>query len=495
MNVILCIGLVVVVASCVAAAQQMLNGEDAENSLVVPIVIGLAVGIINYFSPMAATWLTVLFVVVMAILFAGLAYEWRKNGATLREMVPFLILSLLFYLVMKTAASTVALGMPEIAELMMVLPKIILVLIVAFFFVDYLFFGINHRDDWDIDEKYIKGSIILIVLAAIAIIATLFVGAFGDEEASYAASETNYHYYNDEVRCDSDPNNNYNFGPNPYVEGKDANYYAEDFAERRDKDPALLSATALTLDAVTGSDYIGQILYEGYNKKLDVLQKTNAATIVLTDEENTKIFNSTNQAIDEMLASATSVELVKEENIRDQLYMNGYTVNGIPQVVIYETDVTSDWCLVYTFRIKTSTVRVAFRIPCGYQWTNPTEVLNITTASDRSGGGGYTPSPQPSPTPTPKKDPTQDPVYQGNADIGGGKNKESDGTGEYQETKPSKESGSNADSGSSSSSGGSSSSGNSSGSEPATDPITPHSDSHDTGGASAGDNNGEFSMD
>lgn len=119
------------------------------------------------------------------------------------------------------------------------------------------------------------------------------------------------------------------------------------------------------------------------------------------------------------------------------------------------------------------------------------------------GGGGGSDDPDPptptQPTPTEKKyvkDPSKDPVYQGNADIGGGKNKDSDGTGNYQPEKPEWQSNDHSENSGGSSSGG----GNSShydhednATPPPTDPIPVHEDSHDATDHNAGNGNGEFS--
>ena len=106
---------------------------------------------------------------------------------------------------------------------------------------------------------------------------------------------------------------------------------------------------------------------------------------------------------------------------------------------------------------------------------------------------------QPTTTRAPRKEPLKDPVFQGNANIGGGRNKPSDGAGTYQPTaarppetttqrvvpttrptttSPQVEPGVNLDNAT----------------PPTTQYIPPHTDSHDVPGNNAGNSNGEFAM-
>lgn len=105
----------------------------------------------------------------------------------------------------------------------------------------------------------------------------------------------------------------------------------------------------------------------------------------------------------------------------------------------------------------------------------------------------------PTTTRAPRKEPLKDPVFQGNANIGGGRNKPSDGAGTYQPTaarppetttqrvvpttrptttSPPPEPGVNLDNAT----------------PPTTQVIPTHTDSHDVPGNNAGNNNGEFAM-
>lgn len=66
----------------------------------------------------------------------------------------------------------------------------------------------------------------------------------------------------------------------------------------------------------------------------------------------------------------------------------------------------------------------------------PTPTPTTTTTPDPTPTITTTPDPTPTPTPDPKKDPSQDPVNNGNADTGGGQNQPDDGAGPFQPTDP-----------------------------------------------------------
>lgn len=125
--------------------------------------------------------------------------------------------------------------------------------------------------------------------------------------------------------------------------------------------------------------------------------------------------------------------------------------------------------------------------------TLPDITLPVITTRPR------TTSPPPTTTRAPRKEPLKDPVFQGNANVGGGMNKPSDGAGTYQPTaarppetttqrvvpttrptttSPPPEPGVNLDNAT----------------PPTTQVIPTHTDSHDVPGNNVGNNNGEFAM-
>lgn len=142
-----------------------------------------------------------------------------------------------------------------------------------------------------------------------------------------------------------------------------------------------------------------------------------------------------------------------------------------------------------TTRPKPSTTRPNITLPT---FTLPDITLPVITTRPRTT--------QPTTTRAPRKEPLKDPVFQGNANIGGGRNKPSDGAGTYQPTaarppetttqrvvpttrpttspQPQVEPGVNLDNAT----------------PPTTQVIPTHTDSHDVPGNNAGNNNGEFAM-
>jgi len=105
-------------------------------------------------------------------------------------------------------------------------------------------------------------------------------------------------------------------------------------------------------------------------------------------------------------------------DLDDQMYMNPYTVDSVPDVVVMTTTDHSGYFLTYTFVIKDNMFKVSYRIDCGYQPTNVQEVMHIvpddTPRQQRSDPMPEpvvepTPVPRPEPTPEPKPEPTPAP--------------------------------------------------------------------------------------
>ena len=99
---ILSVILALAVAVAIVFAKRILNGEDAvaDNSYVVKAcVIGVIVGVINYMSPglEELAWLSYIFLPIMLLLYVWLAYWWKEEGSEWTEMIPFVVLVILFY--------------------------------------------------------------------------------------------------------------------------------------------------------------------------------------------------------------------------------------------------------------------------------------------------------------------------------------------------------------------------------------------------------------
>lgn len=221
------------------------------------------------------------------------------------------------------------------------------------------------------------------------------------------------HFYNDDVQG-GEVEDDFDFGPNPWKEGEDVYYYVSDFEARRAKDPALLAATMVALDGTLGTDFIGEVLYEGYDERLNMLERADAAARVLAADP--ELFARSNEAVNKLFASASKVELKKLTGLEDQLYMYNATISGIPGIVSYVSDFDEGWCLVWTFQIKdgsNTTQEIAFHIPCGYQWTNGAEKINVVPEKkpDKVTQPGKDPTPTPTPEPEPEPEPDPKPKY------------------------------------------------------------------------------------
>ena len=164
------------------------------------------------------------------------------------------------------------------------------------------------------------------------------------------------------------------------------------------------------MDGTLGTDYIGQILYFGYDQKLGVLARADAATRALMADQS--LACRTADVVYFRLASADEIRLVELTDIKDQVFMDPYTIDGVPSIVLFESDQGTAHCLEFIWHVKGSsetTVKIDYRIACGYQWTNGAEKLGVTPEPMPSPEPTPTPTPTPEPTPTPTPTPTPDP--------------------------------------------------------------------------------------
>ena len=190
------------------------------------------------------------------------------------------------------------------------------------------------------------------------------------------------HFYNDDVQGGSTKNDR-NFGPNPWNEGMSADYYVVDMQDRYHEDPVLLAAILLSYDCAFGTDYAGEVLYSGYDEKISKLDLANAvAETLCTDEE---LFNKAVSVVDARQGEA-KIRLKKLDNLTDQMYMEPYTMIDRPELVIYETNAKTSWCLVCTYTLKNGKeVEIIYRIPCGYQPCNVAEKFGVTPSKPNKG--------------------------------------------------------------------------------------------------------------
>ena len=405
------------------------------------IVIALITWSIHYFTPETKSVpLLICFYIVALALMVYLMYWWR--GKTIREGIPFVLLAVII-------SDTLLRGSMPImvygyitrslfwATVLNVLPKIVLAICIGYFIVSA--FYRRYWDNLDVEdtEKANLDRILAILVAIITAIIVIVLLAFGVKTYANASDDGSkateapvdladeqteepqyswYGFYNLSLLQDEDPSNDYNFGPNPYVEGKDVSYYVDDFKTHISEDPALGAAVMAYFDSILGTRYMG-VFYDECNEKWD-------AAINYAKEkfmEDQKLYYDTITAFFEFLDSAVEVKVQWGKGIEDQMYQNPYTVNGIPDVITLKTDEHEGWFLVFYYEIKGNRITVPYRINCGYQPCNVERVMDIKPLPEKPvpSVAPNTPTPKPqdpapkSNTPTPKpKAPTNTPKPQ-----------------------------------------------------------------------------------
>ncbi|MBQ3292778.1 hypothetical protein IJG93_00505 [Candidatus Saccharibacteria bacterium] len=211
-----------------------------------------------------------------------------------------------------------------------------------------------------------------------------------------------WHYYNTDLQDDGVILNDYNFGPNPVLGSPEAlgNFAKildkkglkdtitmeevagevdpkeidKDFRERMRKDPALGAADMAWADSILGTRYLG-MFYSEAKEKWDVAMN-DAKEHFISDKDD---YYKTLDAFEKYLDSATKVEIKKQKSgLNDQMYMNPFTKDEVPDIIVMESADHAGWFLVYTFTIKeTATKEIKFRLDCGYQPTNVAEIMKV----------------------------------------------------------------------------------------------------------------------
>ena len=188
-----------------------------------------------------------------------------------------------------------------------------------------------------------------------------------------ASMEPQWHYFNLDLQGDGIEGNEYNFGCMP-----DCSVTPEAmdvaFRNRLNQDPALGAADMAWFDANLGTRYLG-VFYDECDEEWDrAINKAKTDWIASPDD-----YFETLDAFFEFLNSAVSVGIREQKDLEDQMYMNPFTRDHVPDVIVMETDEHEGTFLVYTFVIKeTKKIEVAYRIECGFQPTNVAEVMKIT---------------------------------------------------------------------------------------------------------------------
>lgn len=394
--------LAVVIAALVVTAKRLVVGDEEfselglSNKYAVAVVIGLIAGSINYFSGLLGESIFVapIFMVAMIGLTIWLVKWWIKDGGRWVEMIPFVILVVLFCLIMKAPAYAFSsvVGVPFVSSLINLVPLFTAIIAVFMMVYDYLKFLYLEIDDTDSQRKTHKGlGWLAVAIMALLLTTTIATGLDwssdgvfasrgnvvaeasdeGVEASSDVASDVEWTFYNTLLQNDQDESNDFNFGPNPG--NLTASEYDADFREKLRNDPALGAAAMAWADANLGTRYLGEF-YESC--KGDWAKTINASKEVF--RKNPELYTETLNAFFKMLDSA-EVKVTDGNNLDDQMYMNPYTVDGIPDVIVMETPDHTGTFLTYVFTIKgTGKVEVSYRTECGYQPTNVEEIMKIT---------------------------------------------------------------------------------------------------------------------
>lgn len=234
--------------------------------------------------------------------------------------------------------------------------------------------------------------------------------------AAPAAEAKWYSFGNTTLQSDKDPDNDFNFGPNPIEKGLTAKDYDEIFRQVLRKDPARGAADMAWFDAMMGTRYLGEF-YDSC--KGDWAKTINKAKE--TWKKDQASYDKTLDAFFKYLNKGIAGVETRTSGLVDQMYMNPYTVDGVPDVIVMKTLNHEGTFLVYTFKIKgvtttngangaAKTIAVAYRIDCGFQPVNVEKVMNIKP-SPTPVNPNPTPTPKPTPKPTsgPKPTPTPTP--------------------------------------------------------------------------------------
>ena len=227
------------------------------------------------------------------------------------------------------------------------------------------------------------------------------------------------------LQSDGDSDNNANFGENRYHDDWTAMDYYRDFREvvvGGEFDPVIMVAAIATVDAARDTNLCGDY-YDGNNQNW--MRTLNAMLKACADDKVDAlrlrdVFNSI------LKNEVRSVQIVYAEDINDQMYVDPYTYDGCPKIVVSETH-QSGHLLVITFKRKggqENDVSVALRVECLYQPAGVVELMHIDpepvpvipehsspepTPTPKPGGKDPTPEPS-DPTPEPSKDPTPTPA-------------------------------------------------------------------------------------
>ena len=366
-----------------------------------------------------------------------LVWWFHRDGNTPLEVGLFTFVTVIFFIKTKAVAMLLV-GKLEyrhhgfIASFVKVIPLIALILCIGFYITDALFFYYRNVEENELAHLLAK---IAYIATAVLVVIILFKGlnfkalakaktAKADNSKTTATVtstptespsdggvvESWFAFFNLPLSKDDNPKNDFNFGENPLRDQEEdekdmdaaAKYYDAEFRRRVKLDVALGAADMAWFDASLGTRYIG-VFYDECSEKWDAAM--NLAKVRFMNDQ--VLYYDTITAFFAYLDTAEKVELVHAKGIEDQMYMNPYTADGVPDIIVMESDDHEGWFLTYTFRIKeTKLVTVSYRIDCGFQPCDVSKIMKIPPQPKPTPKPTNTPTPVPkktTPTPTPKK--------------------------------------------------------------------------------------------
>lgn len=455
-----------IIAFLVLIASWMLNvNEDDEKSAssrsddwILAILFGALAGAINYFVPSfygETAFLAPVSLIICLGITGFTVYWWDSKGSSFKEMLPFIGIVVVVYFVTKAAALMTAslISSSTGMTLLMVLPEIALVLALGFFVANMFYY--RYRESAKKDSRNANFNKAMAVIAAIIAALIVFIllftrvywgdldlGAIGNTGGTVNATGTTgstgqqsqttvtgsyagsviptkvgnvqfpgtVGFYNLSIQDDGLAND-FNFGPSPMKSGATAADYDLDLRQRMAYDPALTAAVLAWFDANTGTRFLGTFYESCKEDWAETINYTRDNFIADTD-----LWYLTLVKFYALLDDQTTALLKEGSGLKDQMYMNPYTLDGVPDVIVMVTDQETGCFLVYAVTIKGNVVEVPYRLECGYQPTNVQEVMGIAPQPtpepqpNPTPGPNPTPDPQPTPDPTPSPDPTPTPT-------------------------------------------------------------------------------------
>lgn len=411
------------VFALVVYAGRLLKEETERKSSETLIAAGLGVLVaaINYFLSRFSVgtklaWLAPTSLILMICIYICLMYQWHVNGSSWKEMLPFIGVALLCWpTTMATAIKSADLVSNVTAvTFIKVLPTVLLFGAIGFFIADMFYFRYKQLETGDDDKlcSIISGIVTCVIIAilfftqvnwngiivqASNLDAGTVVATEATEAAEAEAAEENvvedynlygveevedagetvvpaawYKFYNLDLQLDADPRNDFNFGPNPHVDGLTAEDYDRELRSRMAKDVALTAGDVAWIDAIVGTRYLGEF-YESCKGDW-------AKTINVTKEAwlaDQGAFYQTLNSVFAFMDKASVTLDYQTSGLDDQMYMNSMTADGVPDVIVMTTTDHTGYFLTYHFLIKDQEFQVAYRIDCGFQPTNVQRVMGI----------------------------------------------------------------------------------------------------------------------